>query len=68
MQRARALGLSLLLATSATTLSQPARAEAAPSMAGDRKLPELPTPPSIELGRPQATDLAEVDALLGRIR
>jgi tetratricopeptide (TPR) repeat protein len=67
MQRARALGLSLLLATSATTLSQPARAQSAPSKAGDRKLPELPTPPSIELGRPQAADLAEVDALLGRI-
>jgi hypothetical protein len=68
MQRARALGLSLLLATSATTLSQPARAQATPSKtAADRKLPELPTPPSIELGRPQATELAEVDALLGRV-
>lgn len=68
MRRLRALGLWLLLATSAVTLSQPAHAQVPSSKpGGDRKLPELPTPPSIELARPQAADLAELDALLGRV-
>jgi tetratricopeptide (TPR) repeat protein len=68
MRCLRALGLSLLLATSASGLCRPLRAETTPrSAAGDRKLPELPTPPSVELGRPDAAALAELDALLGRI-
>ena len=62
----RAHRLLLLLALGVVTLAGAAPAEtAAPS--AERKLPELPTPPSIELGRPDAADLAEVDALLGRI-
>jgi tetratricopeptide (TPR) repeat protein len=82
MRRLRALGLSvssslsLSISVSVLALSPPAGAEtgaAKPAEASpakptaDRKLPELPTPPSIELKRPEAADLAEVDALLGRI-
>jgi hypothetical protein len=72
MRRLRALGLSLLLAGTAALPGSPAGAETSASAAGnkpagDRKLPELPTPPSIEVGRPDATSLAEVDALIGRI-
>jgi hypothetical protein len=55
----------LLAALGATFPSATLRAEPAP--AATRKLPELPTPPGIEPGRPEATDLAEVDALLGRV-
>src|SRR5438045_3672977 len=67
MQRARALGLALLIAAGGATEHGPALAETAPKSGGERKLAELPTPPSIEVTRPDATDLAEVDALLGRI-
>jgi hypothetical protein len=68
MRRVRALGLGLGLATSALTLGPSANAEAPASKpGGEHKLGELPTPPSIELTRPQAADLAEVDVLLGRI-
>lgn len=66
MRRLRALGLSLSL----FVLALPsAGADTAPSKAAtaDRKLPDLPTPPSLELKRPEPTELAEVDALLGRI-
>ena len=60
--------LSLLLAIGALGLCQAAHAETPPGKAaGDRKLPELPTPPSVELGRPDAAALAELDTLLGRI-
>ncbi|HEY6081128.1 MAG TPA: hypothetical protein VIW29_20075 [Polyangiaceae bacterium] len=57
--------LSLALASASVTLPVRADADAAPS--AERKLPELPTPPSIEAKRPEASDLADVDALLGRI-
>ena len=67
MSSFRALGLGLLLATSAIASSPRADAEAASKAGGDHKLPELPTPPSVEVGRPAAADLAEVDALLGRL-
>jgi hypothetical protein len=67
MLGARAFGLGLLLATSALTLCPPALADTANKTVSERKLPELPTPPSVEVGRPAAADLAEVDALLGRI-
>ena len=68
MSRSAALGLGLLLATTAFALSSPLCADTASSKAAtEHKLPELPTPPSIELGRPAAAELAEVDALLGRI-
>lgn len=65
----RALGIGLLLSTATLGLVAPAAAaESSPSAtSGEHKLPELPTPPSIELGRPEPADLAEVDALLGRI-
>ena len=68
MSSLRALGLGLLLATSGLTASPRASGETPATRAtGDHKLPELPRPPSIELGRPDAADLAEVDALLGRL-
>jgi hypothetical protein len=68
MRRLRALGLGLLLVASAVTLGPSAQAEAPPSKpSAEHKLPELPAPPSIELARPAAADLAELDALLGRI-
>jgi tetratricopeptide (TPR) repeat protein len=57
-----ALGLSALLPTSLSRADTPS-----PKAAEGRKLPELPTPPSIEPSRPGATELAEVDALLGRV-
>ncbi len=66
MRRLRVLGLALSL----SALALPAAgADPSPSKpaASERKLPELPTPPSLELKRPEATELAEVDALLGRI-
>ncbi len=66
MPGTKALGLALLLATSLLGVGLSATAEAQPSKA-ERKLAELPTPPSIELGRPLAAELAELDALLGRI-
>ena len=68
MPGSRALGLGLLLSIAALAPCSVARAETSPSKAAsEHKLPELPTPPSIEVGRPAAADLAEVDALLGRI-
>lgn len=68
MQRLRALGLGLVLATTGLTLGAEARAEPPPSKPNaERKLAELPAPPSIELARPAAADLAELDALLGRV-
>jgi hypothetical protein len=63
---ARSHRLLLLTALAAASSSRAAPAEPAPSST-ERKLPELPTPPGVELGRPEAADLAEVDALLGRI-
>lgn len=65
MRRLRVLGLALGLGM----LTLPAAgADVAPSKpAAERKLPELPTPPSLELKRPDPADLAEVDALLSRI-
>lgn len=68
MVAARLYRLALLAAlgtvsATASSPAQPARSGASP----ERKLPDLPTPPSVELGRPDAADLAEVDALLGRV-
>jgi hypothetical protein len=67
--RARRL---VLLAVLTALPSQVVLAADAPTNANEpktsqRRLPDLPTPPSIELGRPEAADLAEIDALLGRI-
>jgi tetratricopeptide (TPR) repeat protein len=59
-----ALTLALALAWPPVSTAH-ADAPAAPAV--ERKLPELPTPPSLELKRPDAGDLADVDALLGRI-
>lgn len=67
MRRAARLCLTLVLALSALPLGAAADTAAPAAKGSDRKLPELPTPPSVEVGRPDATDLAEVDALLGRI-
>ncbi|HYP90692.1 MAG TPA: hypothetical protein VEQ59_21120, partial [Polyangiaceae bacterium] len=68
MRSWHALGFAVWLVGSGLTLRPALGAQAAPSPSSNaRKLPELPTPPSIEVGRPEATDLAEVDALLGRI-
>lgn len=68
MGLSRALGLSISLLLTCPLTVQAADPSPAPAPANaDRKLPELPTPPSLELKRPEATDLAEVDALLGRI-
>jgi hypothetical protein len=67
MQRCRALGLALLLAAGLATRDRPALAETPAKSASEHKLPELPTPPTVELARPEAADLAEVDALLARI-
>jgi tetratricopeptide (TPR) repeat protein len=64
--RAFVLAGSLL----AATLTSIAPAEAAPPPSadgGERKLPELKAPPSLELGRPEPAELAELDALLARI-
>lgn len=64
--RALFLGGSLLVATLAFVPA--ATAGPAPSSdVNDRKLPELKAPPSLELGRPEASELAELDALLARI-
>jgi hypothetical protein len=66
MRRLRVLGLVLgLSAIPQAAWSVDKGPAVAPS--ADRKLPELPTPPTLELKRPEAADLAEVDALLGRI-
>jgi tetratricopeptide (TPR) repeat protein len=67
MQRFRALGLALLLAAGAATRDRPAAADPPAKSTTEHKLPELPTPPSVEVTRPDAADLAEVDALLGRV-
>jgi hypothetical protein len=63
--RARRL---VLLAALLVLQGQPgAAADPEPTKAGERRLPDLPTPPSVEVGRPEAADLADVDALLGRV-
>jgi hypothetical protein len=52
------------------SLAVPLALSVAPARADtteQRKLPELPSPPSIEPKRPEAADLADVDAVLGRI-
>ncbi len=67
MRKARAVGWALLVAFGSGAPTAAATPDAAPAKSAERKLPELPTPPSVELGRPDAADLAEVDALLGRI-
>jgi tetratricopeptide (TPR) repeat protein len=70
LQRAALLAALVSLGPCRSGWAQPAEpsaSAAAPSPAPERKLPELPAPPSLELGRPEATDLAEVDALLGRV-
>jgi tetratricopeptide (TPR) repeat protein len=71
MRRPRATALLRLLLVAGLTSGQPALAgppsDGPSASATERKLPELPTPPSIELGRPEAAALAEVDALLQRI-
>ncbi|HKY35584.1 MAG TPA: hypothetical protein VJN18_06590, partial [Polyangiaceae bacterium] len=61
--RARLLLLAALLALP----SRSAAAADTETKASERRLPDLPTPPSVEAGRPEAADLAELDALLGRI-
>src|SRR5687768_5967800 len=63
--RVRRLGLLLALAGAALAQHSPVSADATAS--SERRLPDLPTPPSIEIGRPDAADLAEVDALLGGV-
>jgi hypothetical protein len=67
MKRATFLGLALLIAAAGGMRAGAAAAETAPKATREHKLPELPTPPSIEVVRPDAADLAEVDALLGRV-
>ncbi len=67
MRRLRVLGLGLLLGSASLVCAPPSGNAAPDKPAADRKLPELPTPPSLETGRPDAAALAEVDALLGRI-
>ncbi|RYZ02619.1 MAG: hypothetical protein EOO73_31235 [Myxococcales bacterium] len=67
MRRPRVLGLSLALSALALPATGADGPSTKPAPAADRKLPELPTPPTIELKRPEATELSEVDALLGRI-
>jgi tetratricopeptide (TPR) repeat protein len=68
MRSWRALGLGILFVVLRAGVCPAAPADATPGLAkSDRKLPELPTPPSIELGRPEAADLADVDAVLARI-
>lgn len=68
MRASRAVGWALLVGLACGAVSPcPAAADTVPAKSADRKLPELPTPPSVEVGRPEAQDLAEVDALLGRI-
>jgi hypothetical protein len=59
--------LLLLLALAGAALVEPSLASADAATSGERRLPDLPTPPSIEVGRPDAADLAEVDALLGGV-
>ena len=66
MSTARALRLALVIALAALPLAE-GRLAAADNKPAERRLPDLPTPPSIEVGRPEASDLAEVDALLGRV-
>jgi hypothetical protein len=54
---------TLILLLLALVLSTAGAASAAPA----NTLPELPTAPSLELGKPEVAELAELDALLGRI-
>jgi hypothetical protein len=63
LARARLFLLVALLALP----SEPAAAADPETKAGERRLPDLPTPPSVEVGRPDAGDLAEIDTLLGRV-
>jgi tetratricopeptide (TPR) repeat protein len=67
MRRLRVLGLFLALTGLAPAAASADAAASKPAGTAERKLPELPLPPRVELDRPEATDLAEVDALLGRI-
>jgi hypothetical protein len=68
MRSWRALGLGVLLIALQIGARPAAAADVDPSPSKrDRKLAELPTPPSVEVGRPEAAELAELDALLGRI-
>lgn len=67
MRRLRVLGLWLSLSSVALPAAGAEGSLPKPPAAADRKLPELPTQPTVELKRPEATELAEVDALLGRI-
>ena len=64
----RALVLAVSLLATAAAFVAPAAAGPLPSASSnERTLPELKAPPSLELGRPEAADLAELDALLARI-
>lgn len=67
MRLLRALGLSLALSGLLSATPSAGQVPSKPTAPADRKLPDLPAPPTLELKRPEATDLAEVDALLGRI-
>lgn len=59
--------LALLVALAALTTETPSWAVGDAAGSSERKLPELPATPSLELKRPDAADLADVDALLGRV-
>jgi tetratricopeptide (TPR) repeat protein len=63
----RQCAIGLLLVAAVLSPANPAAANPEDRPATEHKLPELPTPPSIELTRPDAADLAELDALLGRV-
>jgi hypothetical protein len=67
MTVAPARRLVLLLALAGVALAQHSPASADAAASSERRLPDLPTPPSIEVGRPDAADLAEADALLGGV-
>lgn len=55
----------LLIALATLPGNSSLAAEPQPKLS-ERRLPDLPTPPSLEVARPGAGDLAELDALLGR--
>jgi len=68
MLASRVCVIFVAAALATVTQAPPSVAQpAAPKAASERKLPELPTPPGLEAKRPDASELAEVDALLGRI-
>ena len=58
----------LLAAACCFALSAPFAVATAGATETDRKLPELPRAPGLELKPPKADDLEELDALLARIR